>query len=392
MPVVAAAYPFIEVRIDTSALRPVAQRAPGVIAVVGKTPNGAGGGAVAANTPMVVATRDDAATFFSKVGDNGPAATTLFSSLELALLQDPRPSKIYGVRVSGDDYAAALASLEGVDDVTFVALARETAVGEAATGNAPASGLMALKAHVENVSGQGNKRLGVAMVDPATSRSPSYPATVLAAVDKLKSDYSRMVLVAGRGADGDLATAAMAAMAALPPHISLVLKRVRGVKIPPEQQFSPGEITALSEGYVNPVIDPALILGTSLHFADGRCFTSDDELLFVDTIRTLDDIDFRLKAGLIGSVGDARITRAGLTQLRIKTEGILGVLKRAAVIEDFEVRIEVLDILDMPESAWTPAERELVETARANRSLGMLVTVTYGPAVHRLLVTLAPKF
>src|SRR4051794_23540212 len=122
---VAAAYPFVEVRIDTSGLRPVAQRAPGVIAVVGKTPNAAAGGAVAANTPTVVATRDDAATFFSKVTDGVPAATALFRSLELALLQDPRPSKIYGVRVAGEDYASALASLEGVDDVAFVALAGE---------------------------------------------------------------------------------------------------------------------------------------------------------------------------------------------------------------------------------------------------------------------------
>jgi hypothetical protein len=33
-----------------------------------------------------------------------------------------------------------------------------------------------------------------------------------------------------------------------------------------------------------------------------------------------------------------------------------------------------------------------VADARANRTVDMFVSVTYGPAVHRLKVTLAPKF
>jgi hypothetical protein len=171
-----------------------------------------------------------------------------------------------------------------------------------------------------------------------------------------------------------------------------VLKRIRGVRMPPEQQYGPSEITGLSEENVIPVIDPALIVGTSLHFAEGRCFTSDADLLYVDTVRTLDDIDFRLKAGLIGSVGDARITKAGLTLLKMKTEGVLGPLARSGVIDALNVQIPVLDILVTPESGWTPGETTLVTTARANRTVEMLVTVTYGPAVHHLLVTLAPKF
>jgi hypothetical protein len=35
---------------------------------------------------------------------------------------------------------------------------------------------------------------------------------------------------------------------------------------------------------------------------------------------------------------------------------------------------------------------QTVQTARANRIVELTVTVTYGPAVHRLKVTLAPKF
>jgi hypothetical protein len=209
-----------------------------------------------------------------------------------------------------------------------------------------------------------------------------------------------MVMVAARGAvlesDGhtiaDVATASMAAIAGLAPSTSIVLKRVRGFTIPVAAQYGATEIKGLSEANVVPIIQPALIVGGGFYFGEGRCFTSDATQLYVDTVRTLDDIDFRLKAGLIGLVGDARITRAGLTILRSTVQGILGPLQRAAVIDDFDVSIPLLDILALPDSARSATEAALVTTARANRSLDLLVSITYGPAVHYLRVFLQPKF
>jgi hypothetical protein len=393
MATVAAAFPFIEVRIDTSALQPVAQRSPGVIAVVGKTPAGADGGTAAVNKPFVVDSPAQAASLFAKVNPDGTVSgTTLYDSLRLALLQDPKPSKVYGVRVDADNYAAALASLEAVDDVTFVSLANEVNAGAAAGGGNPATNLMALKEHVEKMSAEGQKRIGVAMVNPATEKTNDYVDVVKTPVNPLKSSVSRMVMIAARGADGDAATASMAAIAGHAPHISVVLKKVRGLTMPKEKQYSPSEIKGLSESEMIPIIDPTLIPGESLHFAEGRCFTTDSSLLYIDIVRTLDDIEFRLKAGLIGMVGDARITKSGLTQVATRVEGILGPLKRRAVITDFTIDIPVLSILSIPESARTPTDVAEVVTARANRIVDMYLTVTYGPAVHRLKVTLAPKF
>ena len=389
---VPAAFPFIEVQIDTSALVPLAERAPGVIAVVGKTANGAPGGTADVNKPFPVDTVSQAAELFARVTNNVVAETPLFRSLKTAMLQDPKPSKIYGVRVGGTNYAAALSSLEAADDVTFVSLAEEFDVGQAAAGGDPATNLLALKDHVETMSAQGQKRLGVAMINPNTAKSPTYVADVTAAVNALKSDSGRMVVVAARGATGDVATASMAAIAGFAPHISVVLKKVRGLTVPVASQFSPSEIKGLSEAGIDPIIDPALIVGESLHFAEGRTFTADASLLYIDIVRTLDDIDFRLKAGLIGSVGDARITRAGLTLIKAHAEGILGPLKRNAVIDEFSIDIPVLNILSIPESARTPTDNNIVATARANRTVDMFISVTYGPAVHRLRVTLAPKF
>jgi hypothetical protein len=284
---------------------------------------------------------------------------------------------VYGVRVAGEQYAVALAGLEAADDVTFVALAEESAVG--ATGsNGPATGLTSLKEHVENMSKGGQKRIGVAMVDPAAAKSPTYATDIATATAGLKSDSSRMVLLAARGGDGDVAVAGMAAIAGYAPQVSIVLKSIRGVSIPVVSQFSPSEIKALSEEQIIPVIDPALIPGESLHFGEGRCYTTDAHLLYVDVVRVLDDIDFRLKAGLIGSIGDI--------------EGILGPLQRNAVIDGFSISIPVLDVLQLPESARSTTDNSLLTTARKNRAVEVLLGITYGPAVHQIQVTLAPTF
>ena len=385
---VPAAYPFIDVFIDTSRLTPVASRAPGVIAIVGST---GGHGTAPVNEPQVVDTPAGAAELFAKDSNATVRSNPLYESLRLALLQEPRPSKIYGVKLADGDFDAGLAALEAADDVTFVSLANVTDL----------TNLNKLKTHAENMSLAGQKRIAVMMVDPAIAKSPTYANTVhtgLTGTPNLESSVSRVLMVAARGAkDGagtppDTASAAMAAVAGHAPSTSIVLKRIRGITIPVADQYSPSEIKALSEFGIVPIIQPALVVGGGFSFAEGRLFTTDANLLFVDIVRTLDDIDFRLKAGLIGSVGDARITKAGLISLKTRVDGIMGPLKRATTIDDYTIDIPVLDVLSIPESNWTAAERELVATARANRTVVLFVSVTYGPAVHRLHVTLQPKF
>src|SRR5260221_7956727 len=138
---VAAAYPFIEVVIDTSALRPAGQRSPGVIAVVGVS----AAGDAAVNAPTVCDTLADAVTHFG-------ASSALTTSLALAFLQDPAPSKVYGVKIGGAgahaDVVAALDSLNAADDIDFVSLA----------GTADPKLLLRLKEHAEQASAAGHKR------------------------------------------------------------------------------------------------------------------------------------------------------------------------------------------------------------------------------------------
>jgi hypothetical protein len=386
---VAAAFPYIQVTINTSALLPVAQRAPGVIALVGVS----NAGSAAVNVPKEVSDANDAAGLFASRDANGAVVPTpLYSSLVTAFQQDPLPQKVYGVKVAADGFVAGLAALEGLDDITFVGLAATTTIGAAATNNAPATGLMALKDHVERTSAAGSRRIAVAMVDPTRARATDYVSKVISDYAPLKSDTSRMVLVAARNASSDLAAAAMAAIAGYQPHVSILLKQLRGVSIPLEAQYSATEIKQLSEANIIPIIDPSLIPGTGLYFGEGRAFTSDETKLYVDVVRTLDDIEFKLKAGLIGLVGDARITKSGMVRLKTRIEGVLEPLERADVIAGFEVQIPVLDIVSRPESTWTAGDQATVVNARSSRTIDVQIAVTYGPAVHRLNVTLAMKF
>jgi hypothetical protein len=388
----AAAFPFVKVDIDTSGLQPTAERSPGVIAIVGKALPSANAGAADPNTPYVIATLDDAKALFAKVdGDGNLQTTTIYDSIELAFLQDPQPSKIYAVQVQGTNYAAALTALEARDDVTMVSLANEYDPG--ATGSPPTN-LQALKAHVEDMSSQGKKRIGVAMIDPTRVRSATYATDAYNAVADLKSGDGRMVMMAARGSTQDVATAAMAAIAGYEPQVSMVLKPIRGITMPQTSQYGPGEITALTDddNNINPVIDPDLIVGTNLYFAEDRTFTGDASRQYIDIVRVLDDIDFRLKAGLIGAIGDSRITLRGLTSVKLRTQGILEPLRENAVIDAYDISIPVLDILSVPDSARSPGDTNTVTTARADRAVDMYVSITYGPAVHYLHVTLKPSF
>lgn len=389
------AYPYINVTIDTSALVPTAQRNPGVVAVVG---NAAGTASAPAETPVEV-------TDHGSVMDNfaaGTAANALTAALDLVLAQDPRPSKIYGVRTAtDDDYAGALASLDAADDVTFVCLAGETTVGTATSGATAATGLMALKEHVENASASGNKRIAVAMVDPATPRSPGYVSDLLAAAGPLKSGSGRMVLVAARGATldststtatADAAAAVMGVVAGYPPGTSVVLKQVRGFTMPVTSQYTPAEITGLAGEGLIPLVDPALIPGSGLYLGDGGLFSSDAARNYVDLVTLLDQLEFSLRAGLIGAVGDTAITKAGLTSIRIRIEGIVGPFVASGALDSFEVSIPLLAILSIPESARDAADTARLVTARQTRQVDAVLLAEIAATVHQIDLTLKPHF
>lgn len=386
-----SAYPYVKVAIDTRGLMPTATRAVGNVGIVGR----AGGlGTATLNVPVMVTSELDARKAFATTGPTGAVTATspLYAACKAALAQDPGPSRIYAVAVDGagdtTDYAAGLAVLAAAE-VQIVVLAGQTAVGAAGT---PPRGLRALADHVETVSSAGKRRIGVAHVDPdlTVPASKTYAEVAESTYAPLKSPSGRMVLVAGRvPTDGgaptfDLAAATAGAIAGLRPHYSTLLKQVRGVEIPLERQFTPTEIAQLSDARIESVIDPELIPGEGFFLASGLLYTSDTTKSHVDTIRVIDDLEFRLKAGLIGEIGNTRIDRFGVQQIISRVEGILGPLRRARVIDAFSVYVPLLATLEKEEAARTNEEGTTLATAREERRVEVLVTVTYGPAVHVL--------
>lgn len=390
---VTAEYPFIRVTIDTRGLQPAASRAFGNVAVVGST---GGHGSATANVPVMVGSEAEARDLFADtdasgaIADDGAAVGPLYRALRTVLLQDPAPSRVYAVPTADDadgpGYTAALAALAAAP-VQLVCLAGETDPDR----------LAALKDHVESVSADGERRLGVAMVDPdlAVPDGQSFAQAADAAYTGLKSDVSRMVLVAARVAmeDGapvsDPAAAAMAAIAGHEPHVSVLMKQVRGVAIPLERQFSGSEVKALAEEFIVPLIDPELVPGEGIFLGSGRCYTTDTSRLYVDVIRVLDDIEFRLKAGLIGTIGNVRIDRLGIQALRGRLDSILSPLLGRRVIAGYAIDIPILPVLETEEAQRSPGAAATLTTARTSRVVEVLLSVTYAGSVHFLDINLA---
>jgi hypothetical protein len=388
---VMAEFPFIQVTIDTRGLQPLAKRATGNVAVVG---DAGGFGSAVPNVPVLVGSEAEARTLFADtnaaggITDSGP----LYQSLVTVLQQDPAPARVYAV-ATGDaagapDYATAIATVAAAP-VQFVCLANE----------ADPARLDALADHIEAVSADGNRRIGVAMVDPdlAVAAGETFAANAASEYTALRSASGRMILAAARvpttgGApDVDVAAAVMGTVAGHDVHISILMKQVRGVSIPIERQFSASEIKALAEQFIVPLIDPELIPGEGLFIGSGRSFTTDTSRLYPDIVRTLDHIEALLKAGLIGSIGNVRIDRLGMQALRARFDGILQPLLTSRIIADYSVEIPLLGILEAEEAARTPGQSSTLTDARTSRVVEVLLSVTYAGAVHFLDINLALK-
>ncbi|MCX4650245.1 MULTISPECIES: hypothetical protein [unclassified Streptomyces] len=409
---IAPEYPYINVTIDTRGMQPLARRATGNIAIVGAPGTGV---TVTPNIPVQIGSEAEAREHFAVVDTKTRAVTSagpLYRALCAALLQDPAPSRVYAVptgpvetppggggpggeqpAAAAPDYDAALKATESLP-VQLVCLAGETGVDQ----------LKRLKEHVDNVSEAGSARMGVGMVDPDLPLDPTdedratFAAAAASTYTDVKSGSSRMILVAARvekdketGEQPDVAAAVTGAIAGYPPHASVLMKQVRGFGIPLARQFSGTEIKNLAEKLIIPVIDPELIPGEGLFLGSGHCFTTETSKLFVDIVRVLDHIEFQLKAGLIGSIGETRIDRLGMQGLKSRINGILSPLLTSGIIAGYTIDIPLLPVLEAEESARTPGQTSTLSSARRDRTVEVLLSVTYAGAVHFLDINLALK-
>jgi hypothetical protein len=200
----------------------------------------------------------------------------------------------------------------------------------------------------------------------------------------------RMVYVAHKS-DEDVAAAVAGTIAGQEPHISLLFKPVAVSSAP----FTSAEIGELngSETFasgpagkgVNWLVDPPLIPGQAVFLGEGYTGNPGGKK-YVDIVRTIDSVTFQLKARLIRSIGNVRISRSGLRGLGATIESVLEPLIRQGVIEGYTIVIPLLTLLDKPQR--TPAEDQQVNNAQSERVVEVLVAVDYAGAIHRIALTL----
>jgi hypothetical protein len=371
---------YITVTPVTKMFKP-ATRAFGDIAIVGATDNDATGPflvPVPITNPDSVSHTSKAATPADQgkpVDDVAWFRGDLGKAVRKAFEQSPGPTTVWAVRTNPAQAADAIPNA-----LTEVAKLNVQIVTLANKGLGPANAnrteIELLASHVSTVSrtgSDGKERIGVAML----AKDVTDPEVITA-----NMSIERMVMIAHKS-DEDAAAAFAGTIAGYEPHISILLKQV---KIGMDNLFTDAEIDAFNVAKVNWLTDPTLLPGKGLFAGEGYTLSAD--IPYIDIVRTIDDMSFRLKATLIRSIGDLRVSRSGLRALISQMTAVLEPLRQREVIESYEVFMPLLVLLDKPPASLTDAELQQINNAQNERTVEAIVSVDYAGAIHRLNITL----
>lgn len=206
---------------------------------------------------------------------------------------------------------------------------------------------------------------------------------------------SRMVLVASKSQD-DVAAAVAGRIARYDPWISLTMKDVTGIE--QTEQFTDSELAVwldpeaqgIVQARVNPIVDPEFLPGAGLVLGESYTADGTGQRLYVDIVRTIDDLAFRLKAQLTNPnvIGTLRINRPGLTGLRTIVAALLDSRVAVGEIDSYTIDLPLLAILQKDPAARTPEETQQVNDVQNGRRLEFSVSVDYSGSIHYLIVTL----
>jgi hypothetical protein len=307
-------------------------------------------------------------------------ASDLEAAIAIAFRQSPPPTSVWGVQVNATtpDWDAGLAAV-ALLNVQLVVLANRP------LNAANVALLDKLATHVATVSstgGDGKERIGVAMLDS------SLTAAQQAALNTGTVSNERMFLLAHKSAE-DAGAAAAGVIAGYEPQISMLLKPI---SLNQTTTFSDSEIDTFNNAFINWVASPVLFPGHGNYLGEGYTANpSQGNKKYIDIVRTIDDINFRVKAALISAIGNLRVSRAGLRGIVTIVQSVLSPLVALQVIEDFTVYIPLLVLLDKDPTTLSAAELAQIQQHQADRSVDMVITVIYAGAIHRLHINLVFK-
>jgi hypothetical protein len=365
---------YIRVQPLTDLFAPVV-RAFGNVAVIGAvTPP--------ATPPADLLAVNESAEFTDPAEARRRAPGPLGESIALAFAQSPGPTVVFGVRVdsAAPDWDAAF-DLVATLEAQLVTVAETPLDATTGADDGPIGKLAAHVISVSNTGPDGMERMGVAML----GKGVTDPAVVTGALAT-----ERMVYIAHKS-DSDAAAAVTGVIAGYEPQISLLLKQVAITSAP----FTAAEIDELNgvEGFgngpagkgVNWLVDPPLIPGSGTYLGEGYTGNPGGKK-FIDIVRTMDDISFRLKSQMINSIGNLRISRSGLRGMVAQMQAVLDPLVSAEQIDGYELVVPTLILLD--KQTRTPSEDKQIQNAQNQRVIEVLIAIDYAGAIHRLDITL----
>jgi hypothetical protein len=206
---------------------------------------------------------------------------------------------------------------------------------------------------------------------------------------------SRMAFVVADSPD-DVASAAAGVIAGVDPWVSLVLKPVNGIGINSNltdqaiNVYLHPDQSNLTQPHVIPILHPEFLAGSGPVMGEGFSADGTGERLYVDIVRTIDDIAFRLKATLTSPqvIGTLRINRPGLRVLSSIVRAMLSTRVAAGEIDDFAVDIPIQALTELDPAQLTPAQQQQLQQVQNSRLLAFNISVTYAGAIHYLAVTL----
>jgi hypothetical protein len=354
-----------------------AVRAYGNVAVLGTV-------TVPASPPANLLGVTESAEFTDPTDAQAQAPGALGDSIALAFAQSPGPALVYGVRVDSatPDWDAALA-LVATLDVQLVVVAQTPLDATSGAADGPIGKLAAHVIAVSNTGPDGMERMGVAMLD----KGATDPTVVNGALAT-----ERMVYIAHKS-DADAAAAVAGTIAGYEPQVSLLLKQVAITSDP----FTAAEIDQINgvETFgsgpaglgVNWLVDPPLIPGGGIYLGEGYTGNPGGKK-WIDIVRTMDDISFRLKAQMIGSIGNLRISRSGLRGMAAQLEAVLDPLVSTEEIDGYELVVPTLILLDKDPAALTASQQQQIQNAQTQRVVEVMFAIDYAGAIHRLDITL----
>jgi hypothetical protein len=206
---------------------------------------------------------------------------------------------------------------------------------------------------------------------------------------------SRMVLVAANSPD-DVAAATAGVIAGVDPWVSLVLKPVSGIGITGDftdaaiQAFVAPDQSNLTQPHVIPIVHPDFLAGSGPVMGEGFTADGTGQRLYVDIVRTIDDIAFRLKATLTSPqvIGTLRINRPGLRVLASIVRAMLAARVAAGEIDGFALDIPIQALTELDPAQLTADQQQQLKQVQNSRQLAFNVSVTFAGAIHQLVVTL----